>query len=236
MYYASSPALVGDRLIVYMKKLIALDTRTGEVAWSQRDVDKNSAGILPAKLAGVDCVVSQQGEVVRVSDGAMLYRNPRKIVGDTGWAAPVIVGDTVYLPWSGVSNVLVFDFSKCSGEEWTPKVSVIDGLANNRRPDGAWLDRWTASSPVVLDGLYYNVDIYSTFYCADINAKKLVYRMELPFAGMFHYNAVPVAASPTLIGKYLYVLDNQGTCVVLEPGRAFGLVATNRIGTQLKRE
>ena len=44
-----------------------------------------------------------------------------------------------------------------------------------------------------------------------------------------------VAASPTLIGKHLFVLDNQGSTVVLEPGREFKLIATNYIATQLDR-
>ena len=145
VYYASSPALIGGKLIVYMKKLFALDAATGQIAWTQKDVNKNSAGVLPAKLAGVDCVVSQQGEVVRASDGVMLYRNPRKIHNDTGWAAPTIIGDTVYLPWYGVSLVYILDFSKCTGDDWQPKVTTLENIAQNRKPDGSWIEIGRAS-------------------------------------------------------------------------------------------
>ena len=53
--------------------------------------------------------------------------------------------------------------------------------------------------------------------------------------GLFHYNAVPVAASPTLIGDHIVIQDNQGTALVLEPGRAFKQVEKNRIGTEIDR-
>ena len=50
-----------------------------------------------------------------------------------------------------------------------------------------------------------------------------------------HYNSVPVAASPTLIGKHIFLCDNQGTTVVIEPGREFKEVARNRLDTVLDR-
>jgi hypothetical protein len=109
----------------------------------------------------------------------------------------------------------------------SPRVSV---------PDGSWLDRFTPASPLVHDGVAYLVDIYATFYAVDLRAKKLLYRRDLDLDGLFHYNAVPVAASPTLVGGRILVLDNQGTCLVLEPGAEFRQVGRNRIATQLDRE
>ena len=50
-----------------------------------------------------------------------------------------------------------------------------------------------------------------------------------------HYNAVPVAASPTLIGDKILVMDNQGTTVVLGPGRTFKELGRNRIEPRLER-
>ncbi len=103
-------------------------------------------------------------------------------------------------------------------------VRTIDGIARPRTPDGSWPDRWMAASPLWWDGPIYAVDIYETLY-----------REDLELEGLFHYNAVRVAASPALIGKYFYVIDNQGTTLVLEPGREFRVVAKNRIGMRLER-
>jgi hypothetical protein len=103
------------------------------------------------------------------------------------------------------------------------------------RPDGGWLDHPTAGSPVVFQGLAYKVDVYGWFYAVDLEARKLIYYRKLELDGLMHYNAVPVAASPTLIGNRLVVVDNQGTALVLATGREFQVVAQNRIETQLER-
>lgn len=63
----------------------------------------------------------------------------------------------------------------------------------------------------------------------------MVVRKDLPLHGLTHYNAVAVAASPTLIGKHIFVCDNQGTTLVIEPGREAKVVAKNRIQTVLDR-
>ncbi len=235
LYYASSPALIGGRFVVYMKELIALDARTGAVVWRQPEVDKNSAAVLPARIAGTDVIVSQQGEVVRASDGAMLFRQKGKVSGDSGWCAPVVIGDAVHLPFYGITTLYRYDFSKAGGDAWEPRTTEVHDIAVSRKPDGSWVDRWMAASPLVHDGLAYGADIYSTFYAVDLEEKKTLYRQDLDFRGLFHYNAVPVAASPALIGDRILVMDNQGTTLVLEPGREFKQVRKNRIATQLER-
>ena len=44
-----------------------------------------------------------------------------------------------------------------------------------------------------------------------------------------------VAASVTLVGDHLVVLDNQGTAINIATGREFKLLGRNRIETQLER-
>ncbi len=44
------------------------------------------------------------------------------------------------------------------------------------------------------------------------------YRQEAGFDELHSYNHIGVAASPTLIGKNIAVMDNQGSCLVFEPG------------------
>src|SRR5262249_4977038 len=77
--------------------------------------------------------------------------------------------------------------------------------------------------------------IYHWLYAADLASGKMLYRKELDLQGFMHYNAVPVAASPTLVGKHVLVCDNQGTTLVLRPGREFQVAARNHIGTVLDR-
>jgi outer membrane protein assembly factor BamB len=231
--YASSPALADGTLAVFLHKLVGLDADSGKVRWEQPKININNGAILAAKIAGVPVFVSQRGHVVRASDGKLLHReaNPS---GDTGWAPPVILGDVVYQPNYGVNNLNVLDYTGAEGDEWKPKSTTIE-VPTGPNPEGKRVDRWTAGSPLVVDGVVYLVDIYGTFYAVDLEAKKLLYRQDTELRGLFHYNALPVAASPTLVGKQIVIQDNQGTALVLEPGREFRQVGKNRLGTQLDR-
>jgi outer membrane protein assembly factor BamB len=231
--YASSPALADGTLAVFLHKLVGLDADSGKLRWEQPKININNGAILGAKIAGVPVFVSQRGHVVRASDGKLLHReaNPS---GDTGWAPPVVLGDVVYQPNYGVNNLNVLDYTGAEGDEWKPKSTTIE-VPTGPIPDGKRVDRWTAGSPLVVDGVAYLVDIYGTFYAVDLEAKKLLYRQDTELRGLFHYNALPVAASPTLVGKQIVIQDNQGTALVLQPGREFKQVGKNRLGTQLDR-
>jgi outer membrane protein assembly factor BamB len=236
--YGSSPALADGVLAVFLNELYGLDARTGELRWKQHRVHKNIAAILATRLAGENVFISQPGEVIRPSDGKLLFRPRGVTAGDQGWSPPVILGDTMYLQRYGVTEMNIFDFAGCTGDEWQPKHVATIGLPGevSRKPDGGWIDRWTAGSPLVWKGLAYQVDIYGNLYVVELATQKMVYRQDLNLRGLMHYNAVPVAASPTLIGPHIYIMDNQGTTLVLEPGREFKVIARNQLDTQLERD
>jgi outer membrane protein assembly factor BamB len=234
--YSCSPALANGTLGGFQGKLIGLDASTGKVRWEQRKINLNSGAILGARLAGVPVFVTSMGYIVRARDGHILYRDPDREGGRSSWAPPVILGEVAYFPRYGVKQLLVLDFTGAAGDDWKPKrttIEVPEGIG--RRPDGKMVDRPTPGSPLIVDDLAYLVDIYSTLYVFDLKAKKMLYHRDTDLCGLFHYNAVPVAASPTLIGKHIVLQDNQGLALVLEPGRGFRQVAKNHIATQLDR-
>jgi outer membrane protein assembly factor BamB len=235
LVYSSAPAISGGVFGVYQSILYGLDAKTGEILWKQPRVTKNNASIMPARIAGVDVFVSQQADVVRASDGKILWGSKTRREGDTGWSGPVILGDVVYQPHYGVNQLNLLDFTGATGDTWTAKSTTIESQVDHKRPDGKWLDRMTAASPLVHQGLAYLIDIYGTLYVLDLEKKAFVYRQDLDLGGLFHYNAVPVAASPVLIGDKIVVQNNQGTAIVFEPGRTYKEVRRNRIATQLDR-
>jgi outer membrane protein assembly factor BamB len=231
--YSSSPALVDGVLAVFQHRLHGLDAATGKVLWEQRKVSGNNGAVLPAHIVGVGVIVPQSGAVIRARDGAMLYRGQSS---GGSWAPGVILGDVLYQPNYGVCNLQLFDFSKASGESWKPKTSpVIEVSDDVHRRDGKWVDRASAGSPLVHDGIAYAVDIYGWLYAFDVRTYRAIYYKQTDLRGLFHYNSLPVGASVTLIGKHLVIMDNQGTSLVIEPGRVFKQVAKNRIATQLER-
>ena len=186
--------------------------------------------------------MSQLGEVIRPSDGAVLFR-PRNPIDGCCWGPPVLLGSRMYVGKYGVKQFSVFDFQQADptgdAERWTPELLATIDLdllrEHSLRRNGSWLDRSTAGSPLVHGSLSYSVDIYGWLYVRDHKTNATVYYKDLKLDGLMHYNAVPVAVSPTLIGNGIVVLDNQGTTVVLVPGRDFKIVGRNRIETRLER-
>ncbi|MFB3891831.1 MAG: PQQ-binding-like beta-propeller repeat protein [Phycisphaerae bacterium] len=240
LFYSAAPAVIGGKLAVYFIQMYGLDVKTGEIAWKQPAVDKTVASLLSARIAGVDVFISQQGEVVRASDGKMLWKNPHKIINDTGWAPPTVLGDVMYIPWYGTQMIWVEDFTGCAGDEWKPKEQALQGFGAGfpelpKAPLGIPRQQ-TAGSPLIHDGLAYVVDWCGGYYVYDIKAGKTLAYREIGLKGDAHYVAMPVAASCTLVGKHILVMDNQGHTVVLEPGGECKAVATNRIAMQIQRD
>jgi hypothetical protein len=234
--YSSSPALVDGVLAVFQNQVTGLDARTGKVRWQQRRIGANSGALIPARIAGTPVIVSQRGSVVRATDGKLLFRPRGPNSGETSWAPPVVLGEVMYLPNYGVNRLNVIDFTGVRGDDWRPKTTAIslpEGM--NRKPDGGWIDRMTAGSPLVFSGLAYNTDIYGLFCVIDLKAQRMSYRRQTELHGLFHYNALPVAASPALVGKHIVVQDNQGTALVLESGRKYRVRSKNRIATEIDR-
>src|SRR6185369_4773358 len=180
--------------------------------------------LLGATLGGQQVVVTQRGDVLRPKDGELLVRQRgSEVSGDIGWAPPVILGNRVYTLRYGVSWMLIRDYTHVEGTRWEPEAVADLTLApgSNLKPDGNSADRWTAGSPLVWEDILYSVDIYQRLYATDLKSGKMLYQQDLDLDGLMHYNAVPVAASPTLVGKNIVVLDNQGTAVVVKPGPTF---------------
>jgi hypothetical protein len=232
--YASSPALADGTLAVFLHRLVGLDARTGKVRWEVPEVKINNGAVLAARIAGVQVFVTQRSQIVRARDGKLLYSDPNLPSGDTGWSPGVILGDVAYVPKYGVNHVEALDCTGAAGDEWKPRRATLH-METSRLPDGRRVDRSTAGSPLIADDLVYEVDIYGTFYVGDMKARKFLLRHDTELRGLFHYNALPVAASATLLGKHIVIQDNQGKALVLEPGREFRQIARNHIATQLDR-
>ena len=246
--YTSSPAIADNKLIINCPGLgtidktghahswlYAFDLETGKDAWINKEAWGGCATLIPAKLKGTAVIVTQKGDLLRAADGHILFSNPHKIPNDTGWAPAVVTGDTICLPWSSF-GLYLWDFSGVSGDTWTPKESYIGGIVDNKTPDGKWVDRYTAAAPLIYNDVAYCIDIFGIFYAVDLKQQKLLYREQLKFEPYDNYCHLGVSASPTLGGKNIYVMDNQGVCFVLEPGPQLKIVARNVIATARERD
>lgn len=236
--YGASPALIDGILGIFIgDQLVGVDAATGKILWEQNRVRRNIAAVTPAKFGGRALFISQPGEILDARTGELLHRPRGYTTSDTGWSPPVVLGQKLYLPRYGVIQLNIFDFAHPESKLTEPflerQISLPEEIG--ALPDGRRVDRWTAGSPLIWQGLSYEVDIYQWLYVADLATGKMTHRQALDLAGFMHYNSVPVAASPTLVGRHVMVFDNQGTAIVLEPGPVPKVVARNRIETQLER-
>src|SRR5262249_50812143 len=154
-------------------------------------VRHNVGALLGATVAGKPVVVTQRGDLVRPADGELLYR-PRDsgATGDTGWAPPVILGTRLYLPKYGVTTLGVWDLADVRPGAGEPRLEKEIHLPEevSHGPGGKWVDRWTAGSPLVWDGIAYESDIYQTLYAVDLSTGRMLYRHEMDLEGLTHYN------------------------------------------------
>lgn len=235
--YSSGPALAAGVLAVFQHHLFGLHAESGELIWEQPRVRKNVASLLAARLSGEEVIVTQQGEVVRPADGKILYRPSNIVTNDTGWTPGVVHGDLLYLPKYGIKQLSLIDFSSQTGDAWRPgQLMTMETPAElNHGPDGGWLDRWTAASPLVVGNYVYMVDMYSQLCVYDTSLRQVVHHEKLELNGFTHYNALAVAASPALIDGKLAIMDNQGNCLILTAEQKPRVIRKNRIATQLDR-
>jgi hypothetical protein len=181
--------------------------------------------------------VTQRGDLVRPSDGEILYRPKESTsTGDGGWSPATIIGNKMYQPRYGVCQLTVSDLGDLSAAGEPRELQRIQMPESiSRGPDRRWIDRSTAGSPLIWEGMAYSVDIYQVLYGVELSTGKMLYRRDLPLEGLMHYNAVPVAASLALVGKNLLACDNQGTTAVIQAGSSYRVLGRNRIATVLDR-
>jgi hypothetical protein len=93
----------------------------------------------------------------------------------------------------------------------------------------------TYASVLVHDGLLYALRGEGKLWVYDAKTLGVVYRQQLDVEAYRDYDHPGVTPSLVLAGKRVFAFDNQGTCIVLEPGRQFRQVARNRIATCVAR-
>ena len=211
---SASPLLSGDKLIVHLKDLIALDLRTGKECWRTALTATHASPVL-ARLNAEDIVVSPAGAVVRVSDGKVLGKGPFRSSDNS----PVVAGDTVCVSGRGAFKLSL------TGDGGLKVASVWgtdgDDRGAGRGGRGGRGGQKRYPSPLVHDGLLYTANTSGTLEVLDMKSGESVYRQRLPVRQVY--------ASLTLAGGLIYVLDTDGTAVVFKPGRKFERVAVNKL-------
>ena len=222
----ASPALAGDKLIVQRGSVLAFEKTTGKAVWTTPLLDARCGGTVPAKVDGEDVVLVNCDRVLRCSDGKLL--SDRKSVHH---ATPVVTEDHVVVS-CGDANLSRWRMQSLTGD--VMKIKFLPGCA----PGIPNADN--IASPLWDNGFVYMMDGKGRLVVWQVSdaAAKVAYSKSLgldPMHVLWEELEYGCCASPMLGGKHVYLMDNQGTTVVIEPGGVYQQVAVNKIENYLSR-
>jgi outer membrane protein assembly factor BamB len=205
---SSSPVLVGDKLLVDSTRLTALDAATGKELWKAAEGESHYGTPAILSLDGTLLAVSAKGTVLRVSDGAVLAKDIAPGLGGDQSPTPVVQGGVVY-----------FTYRRCSAV----KLALADGKIRAEKVWEQELPGDVIASPVLKDGMLFVVPSGSPEYRV-LNAASGEILLEKSLD--LNPNLYPSLA---LAGKYLFLGNDKGDTLVLEPGREYKEIRHNEL-------
>lgn len=226
---SASPCLVDGKLVVSAGRLTALDAQTGKVVWTAAKVVEQFGSPVAAKVGdggGEALVVSPSGHVVKAADGTVLTIAAangkvldKKGFGDLMYASPLVIGDKAYF---------------MDADAYAMQLSVHE--AEIKRLWRSDMEGEFFASPVCYEGLIYAVSNQGQLYVSDAATGKAIYDKKLEIANMSGDPSAPagnIYQSICVAGGRIYLSNEQGETLVLEPGREYKELAHNYLGQQV---
>ncbi len=212
----ASPVVDGDRLILSLKHLAAVEARTGKTLWQAETVPERFGTPVVCDIGGLRAIVAPRGHVVRAADGAVLAEG----LGSTQYVSPIVRGGTAY-------------FMDETASAWRLAPSGERGIAATR----LWemeLPGERYASPVWIDGAIHAVSASGTYGAIDAEKGEAIVEKELEFPPAGGKPGQPPAniyPSVEAAGKRAFVSNDIGDTLVLEvAGKEVREVARNRLG------
>jgi len=246
--YATSAFYHDGKLLTIMKNILCRDASNGRLLWECEDLYKVISGqFVAAEIAGEPVAIAACGGVLRMSDGAVLYRATFMSAAGGEIPTPVLDGKTYYkllyrhYTESQANGPGCANFYRVSLPESvsTPLgVEVVDALTADPTAFPTDYVFNHMSSPIVHEGLGYLLNNAGVLTVVDVERMEIVYQKFLDLdqsTGWGEAAARGIGISPVLAGEHLFVFGATGACLVLKPGRTYRQVAKNKIEHTLHR-
>ena len=203
--HSASPLVVDGKLITLVAELVALDARTGAVAWKVKAQPRWGTPVA-ARVGDVEVVITANGDAFRARDGALLANR----MGKLDFCSPIVRDGVVY-------------FIEFDGRAAKLPAAPADRLA----VEPLWKtqprkERYYAS-PVWHDGLIYCIMQQGFASAVDAGTGQVVWEQNMNLGKGTCYPSV------TQAGNYIFISSDNGTTAVLEPGRAYKEAARNSL-------
>jgi outer membrane protein assembly factor BamB len=230
---ASSPVLSGNLLILTfdgadLQYHVALDKQTGKTVWkTDRSVAWNDENV-PGQMAkdgdlrkahSTPLIVEASGRTQMLSAGAKAAYGYDPLTGRELWR--VQYNDWSTAPRPLFANGLAYFITGLTKKELL--AVKTDGSGDVTDSHIAWRLKTRIgkyASPLLVDGLFYTASDESFISCLNAANGETVWTERV--GGKF-------AASPVYADGRLYFFDQQGSTLVVKPGRTFEPLATNSL-------
>ena len=235
--FSSSPVLVGGKLIVFMRELMAFNAQTGAEAWRFPLIGPggmNPGGFFHGSLSrwrigDVDVVIPADISIVRASDGKVLFHDD-KLAAKQNVATPVIDGGMLCMMSTFSEMYYNIRLPDTAADKVSVQIVSEFKIPTTQYP--FYYLNWHIASPLIHDGLIYLMSNSGVLTVVDQKTNTLVYQHVLD---LDHFETANEGAArghgvcPALGGKHIYFWGNSGAAVVIEPGREFKQLAKNKI-------
>lgn len=208
---SSSPLIHQDKMLVHFVNMVALDLATGKELWKAPATDWHWGSPILARVGEIDVAITAAGDVIRLADGKVMVK---KLIA-LEYSSPVFKDGVAYFianPGRGVKLTAKGADEIMAEPLWTT------------RPKN---DRYYGS-PVLLDGLIYAVNQVKVFSVIDAATGKVEVEKDLALGKQTMYSSIVRA------GPYIYVSNEDGNTLVLEPGKEMKEVARNELGDRFR--
>ncbi len=217
---SASPQLIGGKLIVRFADYVALDPENGKELWRVKDPQTFGT---PAsfQVEGNWFIYTARGELIRVADGKKLPSQDWTI-REKRWAffnSPFVDGNRVFV---------VHGAAGIQGDVYCMEIPATLAEINRRGLKKVWhtvasKERYY-TSPVVHEGLLYIHSMGNRLQALDAATGKIIYSHKVPGMRGRAYSGILLVA-----GK-LFVGEENGTAIFVEPGPEFKEIARVRLG------
>ena len=212
----ASPLLVDGVLVVALNHLVGLDPQTGQERWRRSEPYLDFGPPRATTIDGVALVVTPMGEVVRVSDGALLASN---LGVSVYFVSPITQGRRIYFVGATTDPDL---------QERTAVAVELSGPLNDLRVKELWRTSLarekTYATPLLHDGLIYALGIRGSLVVLEAKSGQVVYEQVVPLG---HGDVMP---SPVVSGDRLVMMGGSGEVVVARTGRRYEVIHQAKLG------
>jgi outer membrane protein assembly factor BamB len=210
---SASPLLAGDKLLVSIHHLIALEAKTGKVVWQNEKVPEGYGTPAVARIGAQDVELAPSGYAVRLKDGVTLGKVPPLV-----YATPLVKGNVAYFVGP---TTTALELSAPTDDTLQTKILWESDL------EGTFY-----ASPVCDGGLFFATCNEGSFYVLDAADGKVLLTKELDIPSAAGRDNMPDAnmyPSLSLAGRHLFLSNDIGYTIVLEPAREYKEVRRNRL-------